>query len=100
MPIDRLLPLLEDPDPDLRQVVVRVLGDQMPIDRLLPLLEDPDPNLRQVVVEVLGGTVRCPLTAYSLCLRTLTGKFVRSWFRSWATLGDQMPIDRLLLLLD
>ena len=41
MPIDRLLPLLEDPVSDVRQAVVRVLGtlgDQVPIDRLLPLL--------------------------------------------------------------
>ncbi len=83
--------------------VVEVLGtwgDQMPIDRLLPLLEDPSSGVRQAVVQVLGRwEIRCRLTAYSLCLRTLPPMFVGGG-RSPGHPGDQMPLDRLLPLLE
>lgn len=51
------LPVLHDPDPNVRKLIVDALGkraDARFIEPLLPMLTDPDPNLRAAAAEALG----------------------------------------------
>jgi HEAT repeat protein len=99
-----LLPLLDDPDPNMRFVTVRALGQvRSPeaVPRLLPLLGDKRKELRFAAVEALG-TIRA-----GAAVQPLTGVLSdpdrglrRAAAESLGAIADLQAVTPLLLALD
>lgn len=57
-PVDRLLPLLQEPDPVLRAWAARLLGEYPGVseleEALIPLTADADPRVRKAAIAALG----------------------------------------------
>ncbi|MBN2383414.1 HEAT repeat domain-containing protein [bacterium] len=99
-----LLPLLEDPDPEIKSEVIRILG-QLNLEHSLPalckLFPEYDKHLKIAIIKALGGIRQRDSVVFLMGLLKNRDVDIRmNTIDALASLGDHKAIPALLLCLD